>query len=180
MKDPDNFVDHYLMHLYDPVKAREYYLRTRELKGREAASVDPKSKVTYDGGPVVIKPGTRMEEDQTPLVSPSGAKLVDYVGAGLGTAKYADGSVFTSSGWTGLPKAPVTSKPITAAKKRKIGAAEQKIIRAKTLAKKIKDPVEKRNRLQEISAAEKRLKAILNSSVNVTRPVLRQSPTRNV
>lgn len=33
----------WLSHEYDPVKAREYYLRTRELKGRAEASGDPES-----------------------------------------------------------------------------------------------------------------------------------------
>lgn len=33
----DNFLMHYASKYYDPVKAREYYLRTRELKGREPA-----------------------------------------------------------------------------------------------------------------------------------------------
>lgn len=32
-----------LMHEYDPIKAREYYLRTRELKGRATANSDPES-----------------------------------------------------------------------------------------------------------------------------------------
>ena len=32
-----------LFHEYDPVKAREYYLRTRELKGREVGGGDPES-----------------------------------------------------------------------------------------------------------------------------------------
>lgn len=30
-----------LSHVYDPAKAREYYLRTRELKGRKKGSVEP-------------------------------------------------------------------------------------------------------------------------------------------
>lgn len=42
MIDPSEFVDTFLKHAetryYDPVKAREYYLRTRELKGRPKAS----------------------------------------------------------------------------------------------------------------------------------------------
>lgn len=33
----ENFLAHYASKYYDPVKAREYYLRTRELKGREPA-----------------------------------------------------------------------------------------------------------------------------------------------
>lgn len=38
--DPEDEIDlwHYASKYYDPVKAREYYLRTRELKGREAST----------------------------------------------------------------------------------------------------------------------------------------------
>ena len=38
--DVDEFV-HTLIHEYDPVKAREYYLRTRQLKGRTKGSSQP-------------------------------------------------------------------------------------------------------------------------------------------
>lgn len=34
----ENFLAHYASEYYDPVKAREYYLRTRELKGRQSTS----------------------------------------------------------------------------------------------------------------------------------------------
>lgn len=37
----EEFVEEFLSHEYDPVKAREYYLRTRKLKGRQAAAVKP-------------------------------------------------------------------------------------------------------------------------------------------
>lgn len=37
----DEFLAHYASEYYDPVKAREYYLRTRELKGREKAKPEP-------------------------------------------------------------------------------------------------------------------------------------------
>lgn len=37
------FNDRELYHEYDPVKAREYYLRTRELKGRQPGAEDPES-----------------------------------------------------------------------------------------------------------------------------------------
>lgn len=33
----ENFIAHYASKYYDPAKAREYYLKTRELKGREPA-----------------------------------------------------------------------------------------------------------------------------------------------
>lgn len=39
-----NFLVHYASPYYDPVKAREYYLRTRELKGRKAAEIDTAEK----------------------------------------------------------------------------------------------------------------------------------------
>lgn len=44
---------HYASEYYDPVKAREYYLRTRELKGRSSAGMSKEQKealaVTNDG-----------------------------------------------------------------------------------------------------------------------------------
>ncbi len=44
MRDVNTFLEDYLQHAeYDPVKAREYYLRTRKLKGRKAESpVNPR------------------------------------------------------------------------------------------------------------------------------------------
>lgn len=218
------FVEEFLQHKYDPVKAREYYLRTRKLKGKVSASDAEKakeyetrttadaqnrlnadlkkmtvkknparrigeaeqklirakslatrikdpvlradmqakiaesekklskvkaaipspakkaatpakkaaapvkkaeapaasgSKVTFSGKPVKIKPGTRMEEDESPETSPSGAKIKDFVGAGLGKAIYTDGSVFTTSGWQKPSNQPAkklsktkTSRPV--------------------------------------------------------------------
>lgn len=210
MSKHDAFLEDFLEHKYDPIKAREYYLRTRKLKGRatakdrakakeyvtrttadaqsklsadvkkngvkknparrigaaeqklirarslaerikdpvlkaemlakisaaekkvgavkakqpktapkapakkastKVASVAPGSKVAYNGKPVKIKPGARMEEDETPNTSPSGAKLKDFDGKGLGKAVYADGSVFTSSGWQTPRKAPAQKAP---------------------------------------------------------------------
>jgi hypothetical protein len=40
MYEPVPETDDALMHAYDPVKAREYYLRTRKLKGRDPAQPD--------------------------------------------------------------------------------------------------------------------------------------------
>jgi len=39
MTDVGEFIDDFLQHDYDPVKAREYYLRTRKLKGRAVKKV---------------------------------------------------------------------------------------------------------------------------------------------
>lgn len=39
MTDVEQFIDDFLQHDYDPVKAREYYLRTRKLKGRATKKV---------------------------------------------------------------------------------------------------------------------------------------------
>lgn len=50
MKSPEEFAAELLhsnqlmgemLHVYDPAKAREYYLRTRKLKGRRSAAVEP-------------------------------------------------------------------------------------------------------------------------------------------
>ena len=34
----DDFLQHYASQYYDPVKAHEYYMRNRELKGRRSTS----------------------------------------------------------------------------------------------------------------------------------------------
>ena len=45
-----------LLHEYDPVKAREYYLRTRKLKGRKKGSEDPKAdKKSGSAKPTIAK-----------------------------------------------------------------------------------------------------------------------------
>jgi hypothetical protein len=44
--DPAAFIAHYASEYYDPAKAREYYLRTRELKGRDKAQ--PETKKTKE------------------------------------------------------------------------------------------------------------------------------------
>lgn len=38
MIDVDEFIEDFLEHAYNPAKRREYYLRTRKLKGRKSAS----------------------------------------------------------------------------------------------------------------------------------------------
>lgn len=42
MKTPTEFQIKQLLHEYDPVKAHQYYLRTRKLKGRKSGSADSK------------------------------------------------------------------------------------------------------------------------------------------
>jgi hypothetical protein len=41
MQTPTDFQLMKLAHAYDPVKAHEYYLRVRELKGRKQKQIDP-------------------------------------------------------------------------------------------------------------------------------------------
>lgn len=48
----DNHLSHYASQYYDPVKAREYYLRTRELKGRKPMSEKQKSAWDYAKGQI--------------------------------------------------------------------------------------------------------------------------------
>lgn len=167
MTDTNEFIENFLAHDYDPVKAREYYLRTRKLKGRKpGTAINPRSKVGYNGKP--LKPiGKRMEEDETPDVSPSGAKLTDYDGGGLGKAWYADGTVYDARvGWKNYGKGvdSTRARNNTASKtnsnpRRRIGNAEQKLIRAKTLANRVKDPKAKAALFKRLAATEKKLKA---------------------
>lgn len=76
MTDTADFIESFLEHKYDSEKAHEYYMRTRQLKGRP-----------------------RVEEDEVPTHSPSGAQLVDYDGTGPGRALYSDGSTYDGRGW---------------------------------------------------------------------------------
>lgn len=76
MTDTAEFIEDFLAHRYDAEYAHEYYMRTRKLKGRP-----------------------RVEEDEVPTRSPSGARLVDYDGTGQGRALYSDGSTYDGRGW---------------------------------------------------------------------------------
>lgn len=52
----EEFADYILKHEYDPVKAREYYLRTRKLKGRQKAAQEQKSgRASIAAKPLVKK-----------------------------------------------------------------------------------------------------------------------------
>lgn len=113
----------------------------------------PQSKTAFSGKPVKLKPGQRMEEDETPLASPSGSKLVDYNGKGLGKATYADGSVYTSSGW----------RKGGASRSRRASEAESRLIRNRTQANKIKDPKKKAAALAKLRASEAKLRKILDA-----------------
>jgi hypothetical protein len=58
MKTPTRYqLEYSLSHIYDPVKAREYYLRTRELKGRKKAK--PKMHTYEDGSQVTVAENRR-------------------------------------------------------------------------------------------------------------------------
>jgi len=115
--DVDDFIDDFLQHKseYDPVKAREYYLRTRKLKGRDGASKD-KIAGAYERG-TVADAQNRLNAD--------------------------------------LKKTPSKVN-----RKRRIGEAEQKLIRAKSLASRIKDPTIRADRLADIAKMQKKLTAV--------------------
>lgn len=177
MKKALDFVDAFLEHRgdYDPAAAREYYLRTRKLKGRKAAApivkaptpaakaVNPGSKLAFRGGPL-NKLGTRIEEDETPVSSPSGAQLTTYDQGphDLGRATYADGSVYDAkTGWSSKAPAPA---PVPVAKvnkstnrKQRMAQVQKKMARARRLANRISDPQRKREVLRRLANAEQKL-----------------------
>lgn len=136
----DNILEHAeIKRRYDPVKARAYYLRTRKLKGRRKAA--PK----------------RVEEDEVPMNSPSGAKLVDYDGKGPGKATYSDGSTFDGNGWAKpASKAAGASK---ATRAKRINNAQRKLSQARLRASRIKNARARKLMLSRIAITEKRLKA---------------------
>lgn len=121
MMDIDRFVDDFLQHrsTYDPVKAREYYLRTRKLKGK-ASKADQEKAAEYE----------------------------DY--------QKTDAELRVNKGLAG--------KKVVLNKKRRIGAAEQKLIRAKSIAKQIKDPLVRADALKKVASAEKKLNSVKKKS----------------
>lgn len=142
MTDVDAFIEDFLSHEYDPVKAREYYLRTRKLKGRGAPG-SAVLKVTPS------KPAPKkIMEDEVPEASPSGAKLIDFDGSGSGRAIYSDGTVFDGNGWD------KTTSP-----KLRLEVARVKLERAKRQVEAIKDPQFKAERVQRLNQLEKQLVA---------------------
>lgn len=110
MTDVKEFVEKFFKHEYDPVKAREYYLRTRKLKGRGDGTTEYEKRTVGDAQ-------KKLNSD--------------------------------------LKKTKVTMNP-----KRRIDAAEQKLIRARSLASRIKDPAVKADMLARLSGAEKKLKTV--------------------
>lgn len=110
LEHSDFNTDDFLAHVYDPVKAREYYLRTRKLKGRGDGTTEYEKKNVSDAQ-------TKLNSD--------------------------------------LKKSTVKMNP-----KRRIDAAEQKLIRAKSLAERIKDPTVKADMLARIAAMEKKLHVV--------------------
>lgn len=145
---------------YDPVAAREYYLRTRKLKGRKRASpanvAGQQLRRSVDSK--LGKKPKRIEEDEVPERSPSGAKIVDYDGKGSGKAYYSDGSVYDGNGWH---KGKLTSS-------QRISAAQGRINEAKRRARRSSGE-ERQAYLRQIAILQKRLdaaKAKLSRSSN--------------
>lgn len=128
--------EHVLKHEYDSAKAHAYYMRTRELTGRKKGAAKPSTP-------------KRLEEDEVPTTSPSGAKIIDYNGAGPGRATYADGSTYDGNGWnkTGHDRST------------RIRAAQQVLMKAKNEAKNMTDPAMKATRLKRLAELQIALNA---------------------
>ena len=186
MTEAKDFIESFLQHMlpsndggsgrstYDPIKAHQYYMRTRHLKGRKkgkaqnanqndykyTGKVDPRAYRTADGSPLP-KRGKRMEEDQTPAVSPNGAKLVSYDGKGLGKAVYSDGRVYDPKvGW--VKRSPQERKAFEATKSRtrRVQQATTKLTRLRESIKSIKNPSVRTEMQRRLRAAEAKLKKL--------------------
>ena len=66
MHDTGEFLDHYASEYYDPVKAHEYYERTKQLKGRTTRGMSEKQKEawTYTKDQISIKKKATIESEQ--------------------------------------------------------------------------------------------------------------------
>lgn len=141
MTDVDAFIESFLEHGRGDKAAiaeynRQYYLRNRELKGRR-----PK----------------RVEEDQVPMKSPNGAKLVDFDGKGAGKATYSDGSTFDGNGWHKPASRAAGNAAATRAKR--LNEAQRKAGVARRKAKTISDPKKRRVALVRLNKIEQKLEA---------------------
>lgn len=116
MIDVEEFIENVLQHKteYDPVEAHEYYMRTRKLKGRKPAQ--KKQKI--------------LQEDEVPMKSPKGSKLLSFTGDRGGRAIYEDGSTYDSSGWN--------SGKVSA--RHRLTVAQRNLNQAKKMARTRKDP----------------------------------------
>lgn len=150
--DVDEFLGDILQHEYDPVKAREYYLRTRKLKGRER-------KI--------------LQEDEIPATSKTGAKLVDFDGGNGGRATYEDGTTFDGNGWNSDQKAKGRSEPDTAERFANIDSGIKKV-RANVL-KYIKDPAIQKARLAQLDDFQRRSDAKKAKAIVTRKPTAQES-----
>lgn len=110
-----DFLSDFLSHGYDPVKAHEYYMRIRQLKGRAGVQKDKQAKL--------------------------------YETKTIGAARQ-------------QVKKDIKGTKVKMNPKRRIDAAEQKLIRAKSIAQRIKDPTVKADFLARIAESQKKLNTV--------------------
>jgi len=151
MRTVDEFLTDVLQHEYDPVKAREYYLRTRKLKGRKRK---------------------RVEEDEVPMKSRTGAKLVDFDGANGGRAVYEDGSTYDGDGWDSDTK----GKGRGLDRSERFSNVQKGIdsVRASVL-KNIKDPAKQKARLAQLDDLQRRTNAAKAKAITTRKPTAKES-----
>lgn len=152
MTDVDEFLEEVLQHEYDPVKAREYYLRTRKLKGRQRK---------------------RVEEDQVPEKSRTGAKLVDFDGANGGRATYEDGTTYDGDGWNSDLKSKGRTEFDTAERFANVQSGIDKV-RA-NVTKYIKDPAVKKAALARLDDLQRRSNAAKARAITTRKPTAQES-----
>lgn len=80
----ENFLAHYASKYYDPVKAKEYYERTKELVGRDSAS--PEQPTSGTGTVSKLTVGAKAQGALSSLASRSGSSVQPQVQAQLQSA----------------------------------------------------------------------------------------------
>jgi hypothetical protein len=81
MKQPTDFQLSQLAHIYDPIKAHEYYMRKRHLKGRKKGSAPPPpGQANPPQGPKVLLPHRKAKGSKT-LKEQQKVKLKSHIDA---------------------------------------------------------------------------------------------------
>ena len=81
MKQPTDFQLSQLAHIYDPIKAHEYYMRKRHLKGRKKGSAPPPSgQANPHQGAKVLLPHRKPKGSKT-LKEQQKVKLKSHIDA---------------------------------------------------------------------------------------------------
>jgi hypothetical protein len=162
MKTADELIEGVLLiHKdYNPAEAHAYYMRTRQLKGRKKGATPPLPKGKTK----------TLQEDEVPMTSPHGAKIVNFSGKNGGEATYTDGSVYGVNGWNSGKSTPDA----------RLQAMHKQIASLETWAKSIKDPKARAIQVKRVADLKKQHDEIRRKHANAGLASVKQPPRKGM